>query len=99
LRNYSTLAEGLHLSLKNGIVRFISVLAVAGLFLEALVYSFFYREVLSAIFVIISAWPLIIPSQVRSGNKLLLAGWSLSCLCSSVFTLLPVEKGEDVTLV
>lgn len=37
LRNYSTLAEGLYLSLQKGIVRFIFVIAIALLFLEALV--------------------------------------------------------------
>lgn len=42
LRNYSTLAEGLYLSLKNGFVRFISVLIVALLFLEALVRDSYF---------------------------------------------------------
>ncbi|CEP18123.1 hypothetical protein [Parasitella parasitica] len=99
LRNYRSLSGALHLGVKIGIVRFFVAVVAALLFLEALVFSFFHREMLSAMFVLISAWPLAMPSRVRSENKFLLAGWALSCICSSVFTLLPVEKGQDINLV
>ncbi|KAL9542159.1 hypothetical protein MBANPS3_008753 [Mucor bainieri] len=99
LRNYRSLSEALRLGIQNGIVKSVAVVIAALVFLEALVFSFFYREMLTAIFVVLSAWPLIMPSRVRSENKLLLAGWCVSCLCTSVFTLLPVEKGEDLNMV
>lgn len=99
LRNYHSLSEALRLGIQNGIVKSIGVVIAALVFLEALVFSFFYREMITVIFVVLSAWPLMMPSRVRSENKLLLAGWFVSCLCTSVFTLLPVEKGEDLNMV
>ncbi|KAI9475586.1 MAG: Phosphatidylinositolglycan class N-domain-containing protein [Benjaminiella poitrasii] len=97
--NCRVLLEALRLSLKNGFVRFAFIIISSLLFLEALVYSFFYREILSAIFVIISAWPFMMSSRIRRENKLLMFTWIVSCLCTSVFTLLPVEKGEDISIV
>ncbi|CAG8609020.1 6661_t:CDS:10 [Rhizophagus irregularis] len=67
--------------------------------LEIFVYSYFERSILSGCFVLGVLWPLIMPSSFRSENKLLLLYWSISCLASSIFTLLPVEKGEDILLV
>ncbi|CAO0798155.1 unnamed protein product [Mucor circinelloides] len=99
LRNYRSLSEALRLGIQNGIVKSVAVVIAALVFLEALVFSFFYREMLTAIFILLSAWPLIMPSRVRSENKLLLAGWSVSCICTSIFTLLPVEKGQDLNMV
>jgi len=78
------------------------VLLVIGILagLETLVYSYFHRETLSIAFIIAAAWPLFMSSSVRSGgSRLLLPLWSTSCLATSVFTLLPVEKGEDVMMV
>ncbi|KAG0164960.1 Glycosyl phosphatidyl inositol anchor synthesis [Apophysomyces sp. BC1034] len=76
----------------------LSVLAVL-LSLEALVYSFFRREVLSVCFILLAAWPLVMPAKIRKQSRSLTAGWSAACICTSIFTLLPVEKGEDITLV
>ncbi|GBB85942.1 hypothetical protein RclHR1_12390004 [Rhizophagus clarus] len=67
--------------------------------LEIFVYSYFERSILSGCFVLGALWPLIMPSSFRSENKLLLFYWSMSCLASGIFTLLPVEKGEDILLV
>jgi phosphatidylinositol glycan class N len=63
------------------------------------VCSFFYREVLSVIFLILSAWPLVMPAKIHKNHQSLLHGWTISCICTSVFTLLPVEKGENITVV
>jgi phosphatidylinositol glycan class N len=98
-RNYRSLSGALRIGIQNGIARSVVLIIAALLFLEALVFSFFYREMLSIIFVVLSVWPLIMPSRVRVENKALLAGWAVSCICTSVFTLLPVEKGEDINLV
>ncbi|KAI7897565.1 GPI ethanolamine phosphate transferase 1 [Cokeromyces recurvatus] len=38
-------------------------------------------------------------SRIRKENKALMFVWSASCLCTSVFTLLPVEKGENISVV
>ncbi|CAG8527508.1 10714_t:CDS:10 [Funneliformis caledonium] len=67
--------------------------------LELFVYSYFERSILSVCFVLAALWPLVMPLNVRSDNKLLLIYWSGSCLASSIFTLMPVEKGEDISLV
>jgi phosphatidylinositol glycan class N len=39
------------------------------------------------------------PPKIHRNHKSLLVGWSISCLCTSVFTLLPVEKGENIMVV
>ncbi|KAI8581187.1 hypothetical protein K450DRAFT_233511 [Umbelopsis ramanniana AG] len=68
--------------------------------LETLVYSYFRREILSAALILAAIWPLFMPSSAKNeGSPLLLPLWSMSCLATSVFTLLPVEKGEDIRLV
>ncbi|CEI92103.1 hypothetical protein RMCBS344292_06375 [Rhizopus microsporus] len=58
--------------------------------------SYFHREVLSAIFIGLSAWPCVMPSYVRQEKGKLTTAWSLFCIFTSVFTLLPVEKGESI---
>ncbi|CAG8432974.1 11035_t:CDS:10 [Diversispora eburnea] len=68
------------------------------LVLEVFVYSYFERSVLSFCFGLLAFWPLFISSEIRSQNVILFMSWFISCLASSVFTLLPVEKGEDITL-
>ncbi|KAG9304272.1 hypothetical protein G9A89_019834 [Geosiphon pyriformis] len=67
--------------------------------LEVLVYSYFERSVLTACFVLAALWPATMPSNFRDVNGKLLVVWSGSCIVSSLFMLLPVEKGEDITLV
>ncbi|KAJ1914500.1 Glycosyl phosphatidyl inositol anchor synthesis [Tieghemiomyces parasiticus] len=69
--------------------------------LELLVASYFHRSVLSAGFVGLSVWPHLsrvgtVATLVKSPTPYL---WSVFCLATSVFTLLPVEKGEDVSLI
>lgn len=59
---------------------------VAGL--ELMVFSYFYREVYSACFVVLGLWG---ASTSRA--------WLVSCLGMSVFTLLPVEYGDSTNLV
>ncbi|RHZ74179.1 hypothetical protein Glove_227g81 [Diversispora epigaea] len=68
------------------------------LVLEVFVYSYFERSVLSFCFGLLAFWPLFISSEIRSQNVFLFISWFISCFASSVFTLLPVEKGEDITL-
>ncbi|KAF9158836.1 Glycosyl phosphatidyl inositol anchor synthesis [Mortierella sp. AD011] len=77
---------------------FISVLGYI-IALEILVYSYFNRAVLSVCFLFLSLWPLFLPSGVQRNSALLMVSWSLSCLGTSIFTLLPVEMAENQTLI
>ncbi|KAI7886618.1 PigN-domain-containing protein [Lichtheimia hyalospora FSU 10163] len=99
IHNKSTLTIGLRLAANAGIAKFIFTGAAVIAVLEALVYSFFRREVLSVCFVLASVWPLTMPAPMRQKHPLLLSAWALACISTSVFTLLPVEKGEDISLV
>ncbi|KAF9134927.1 Glycosyl phosphatidyl inositol anchor synthesis [Mortierella sp. 14UC] len=67
--------------------------------LEILVYSYFNRGILSICFMFLALWPAFLPAAVQRNNTLLMASWSLSCLGTSIFTLLPVEMGEDKMLI
>ncbi|CAO3591014.1 unnamed protein product [Absidia cylindrospora] len=67
--------------------------------LETLVYSFFVREMLTIIFILISFWPLVMPGGIRRNKTLLLVGWTLCCYCTSIFTALPVEMDANIMLV
>ncbi|CAG8546284.1 15499_t:CDS:10, partial [Cetraspora pellucida] len=67
--------------------------------LEILVYSYFERSTLSICFLLAALWPWLTSSKLRSENTMLFVAWTISCLFTSTFTLLPVEKGEDISLV
>ncbi|KAG0205882.1 Glycosyl phosphatidyl inositol anchor synthesis [Mortierella sp. GBA30] len=67
--------------------------------LEILVYSYFNRAILSVCFMFLALWPAFLPSSVQRNSTLLMASWSASCLGTSIFTLLPVEMGEDQMLI
>ncbi|KAF9914854.1 Glycosyl phosphatidyl inositol anchor synthesis, partial [Lobosporangium transversale] len=66
--------------------------------LEILVYSYFNRAILSICFLFLALWPVFLPASVQRNNTMSMVSWSLSCLGTSIFTLLPVEMGEDQTL-
>ncbi|CAG8693735.1 3830_t:CDS:2, partial [Gigaspora rosea] len=66
---------------------------------QSTVYSYFERNILSICFVLAALCPWFISSKIRTGNSLWFFAWTISCLFTSIFTLLPVEKGEDITLV
>ncbi|KAF9957992.1 Glycosyl phosphatidyl inositol anchor synthesis, partial [Mortierella alpina] len=67
--------------------------------LEILVYSYFNRAILSVCFMFLALWPAFLPTSVQRNSALLMASWSVSCLGTSIFTLLPVEMGEDQMLI
>lgn len=66
--------------------------------LEILVYSYFNRGILSVCLMFLALWPLFLPAAVQRNNTLLMVSWSLSCLGTSIFTLLPVEIDESQSL-
>ncbi|KAG0324194.1 Glycosyl phosphatidyl inositol anchor synthesis [Dissophora globulifera] len=67
--------------------------------LEILVYSYFNRAILSVCFLFLALWPVALPANVQRNSFMLMVSWSVSCLGTSIFTLLPVEKGEDKLLI
>ncbi|KAF9336058.1 Glycosyl phosphatidyl inositol anchor synthesis [Podila minutissima] len=67
--------------------------------LEILVYSYFNRGILSVCFMFLALWPLFLPAAVQRNNTLLMVSWSVSCLGTSIFTLLPVEIDESQSLI
>ncbi|KAI9267946.1 Phosphatidylinositolglycan class N-domain-containing protein [Phascolomyces articulosus] len=99
LRHRNTLMAGLQLATESGWGVFLLGIATFILTMEALVYSFFKREVLSVCFIFLAIWPVVASKRMRSEHLKLSLAWIGACSCTSVFTLLPVEKGEDINLV
>lgn len=68
--------------------------------LELLVFSYFERSLLSYALIAFSFMvPLLLGSKFRSKNPLLICYWSVSCIITSVFTFLPVQQEENISLV
>ncbi|OCL10487.1 GPI ethanolamine phosphate transferase 1 [Glonium stellatum] len=67
--------------------------------LEALVQSYFHREVFTVCYLLASAWPALYGSKFVKQNAILVATWAMSCSFMSVFTLLPANKVEDLSLI
>ncbi|KAJ3081207.1 Glycosyl phosphatidyl inositol anchor synthesis [Quaeritorhiza haematococci] len=64
------------------------------------VYSYFSREILTpCLFLAGLVWPFTMPKPFRSRHGPLLISWAVFSCLTGVFTLLPVEKGQDVVLV
>ncbi|KAI9303299.1 GPI ethanolamine phosphate transferase 1 [Cunninghamella echinulata] len=99
IQNIGTLTSSLNIITQNGYLKPIMVVIGTIGVLEALVYSFFEREVLTALFILLSFWPLVMNQKVKTEHPYLLKMWTISCWCTSVFTLLPVEKDADIMLV
>ncbi|KAI8099624.1 Phosphatidylinositolglycan class N-domain-containing protein [Halteromyces radiatus] len=99
IQNVGTLRISGDLVLKQGYFKPVMTVMSTLLILEALVYSFFEREILSVIFILISFWPLVMPDKMKKNHISLLAIWMLGCWSTSIFTMLPVEKDADIMLV
>ncbi|EEP77820.1 hypothetical protein UREG_02669 [Uncinocarpus reesii 1704] len=67
--------------------------------LQALVQSYFHREIYTACYLIAGFWPVFYGFSFLSRNKLLVATWFVGCGLLSVFTLLPVLKTEDSNMI
>ncbi|KAF9971256.1 Glycosyl phosphatidyl inositol anchor synthesis [Actinomortierella ambigua] len=96
--------KGLIQAIQNGTraygwLKSLGAVALYVLALEMLVYSYFNRAVLSICFFFLAMWPVFLPGAVKRNSGLLMICWSVSCLGTSIFTLLPVEKGEDSALI
>lgn len=65
--------------------------------LEALVQSYFYREILTVCFVLGAFWPIAYGTKFLGSHAFLSAAWAIGCWLMSTFTLLPVIKIESIT--
>ncbi|ORY09517.1 GPI ethanolamine phosphate transferase 1 [Clohesyomyces aquaticus] len=76
----------------------LSVLGCIGL-LEALVQSYFHREIFTICYLLAISWPAFYGKDFIEKNVLLVLTWATSCMAMSVFTLLPANKVEDLSLI
>ncbi|PSN69274.1 PigN-domain-containing protein [Corynespora cassiicola Philippines] len=76
----------------------LSTLGFFGL-LEALVQSYFHREIFSVCYLIAASWPAFYGSEFMKKNLPSACLWIVSCLAMSVFTLLPANKSDNITLI
>ncbi|OQD73675.1 hypothetical protein PENDEC_c014G01316 [Penicillium decumbens] len=76
----------------------LQVLAFLGV-LEALVQSYFHRQILTVCFALGALWPGAYSLSFVRNHAFLTATWALGCCLMSTFTLLPVVKIEDVTTI
>ncbi|DAA72819.1 TPA_exp: Uncharacterized protein A8136_5349 [Trichophyton benhamiae CBS 112371] len=67
--------------------------------LQGLVQSYFNREIYTYCYLLGSVWPALYGFDFLNKNKLLSAAWTISCICMSIFTLLPVGKQDDADTV
>ncbi|ORX61618.1 PigN-domain-containing protein [Hesseltinella vesiculosa] len=97
--NWGTFSLAMQRIQQQGYLTLMLVLIGTLVSMESLVYSFFCREVLSTLFIILSLWPVIINKDMQRSHRPLLALWTVTCWATSIFTLLPVEKEADIMLV
>ncbi|KAK2739565.1 Glycosyl phosphatidyl inositol anchor synthesis [Myotisia sp. PD_48] len=76
----------------------LKIFAYIGL-LQALVQSYFHREIYTMCYLFASLWPLLYGVDFVRRNKLVVATWSVGCGMLSIFTLLPVIKVDSASLV
>ncbi|KAL4787598.1 Phosphatidylinositolglycan class N-domain-containing protein [Aspergillus varians] len=67
--------------------------------LEALVHSYFQREIYTLCFILGAFWPLFYGVRFLRQHAVLGGTWAVGCLLMSTFTLLPANKVEDVTTI
>ncbi|KKK23926.1 GPI-anchor biosynthetic protein [Aspergillus ochraceoroseus] len=67
--------------------------------LEALVHSYFQREIYTVCFILGAFWPLFYGFGFLKKHAALSATWAVGCLLMSTFTLLPAIKVEDINTI
>ncbi|KAI9732570.1 MAG: Glycosyl phosphatidyl inositol anchor synthesis [Cirrosporium novae-zelandiae] len=67
--------------------------------LEALVQSYFHREIFTLCFILGAIWPLSYGVTFVKQNSPLIGTWVIGCVFMSTFTLLPVVKVEDINII
>ncbi|KAK6004272.1 hypothetical protein QM012_009122 [Aureobasidium pullulans] len=79
--------------------RVILSIAASLAFLEAMVQSYYHRQIYTIVYLIATAWPLFYGATFVKSNLGLRTTWIFSCSAMSVFTLLLAKKIEDLTLI
>ncbi|KNE88786.1 hypothetical protein PSTG_17790 [Puccinia striiformis f. sp. tritici PST-78] len=69
--------------------------------LESMVLGYFHRMAWTVGWIVIGVlWPsLALSPRFKEENASLLKAWSAASICTSVFTILPVEKGESLPVI
>ncbi|OSS47512.1 hypothetical protein B5807_07243 [Epicoccum nigrum] len=67
--------------------------------LQALVQSYFHREIYTACYLLAATWPAFYGGSFMKQNMGTVATWVLSCVTMSSFTLLPANKAENIPLI
>ncbi|KAL4937643.1 hypothetical protein BDV06DRAFT_69723 [Aspergillus oleicola] len=67
--------------------------------LEALVQSYFQREIYTLCFVLGALWPVFYGVNFLQKHAALCGTWTVGCLLMSTFTLLPANKVEDISTI
>ncbi|OKL62507.1 GPI ethanolamine phosphate transferase 1 [Talaromyces atroroseus] len=67
--------------------------------LEALVQSYFHREIFTVCFILAAFWPLFYGTGFISRHLSLISAWAIGCALMSTFTLLPVVMVENTTTI
>ncbi|KAL4889549.1 Phosphatidylinositolglycan class N-domain-containing protein [Aspergillus ambiguus] len=88
-----------HVSSASGYITFGAQLLLFLGVLEALVQSYFQREIYTVCFIYGAFWPCVYGFSFLKKNKFLCASWTVGCLLMSTFTLLPAVKTEDVNTI
>ncbi|RFU72669.1 gpi ethanolamine phosphate transferase 1 [Trichoderma arundinaceum] len=65
----------------------------------SLALGYDHREILTGLFILGAAWPIMWGTSFIRSNALLSTAWAISCLVMSTFTLLPAMKVENVDLI
>lgn len=88
-----------HVSSKSDVTKL--VFAAAGFFgfLQALVQSYFIREIYTICYLLATCWPALYGQEFVRKNLGITTTWVASCIGMSVFTMLPANKAEDVRFV
>ncbi|KAB8349775.1 hypothetical protein FH972_023789 [Carpinus fangiana] len=76
----------------------LKVVAYIGL-IEALVHSYFHREIYTICYLAAVAWPAFYGKDFYRQNKILCITWAICCASMSSFTLLPANKVENIGMV
>ncbi|CAO2652952.1 Nn.00g023630.m01.CDS01 [Neocucurbitaria sp. VM-36] len=77
------------------------VLSTVGFFglIEALVQSYFVREIYTICYLLATCWPAVYGPEFIRKNLGTVTTWVLSCIIMSAFTMLPANKQEDTRLI
>ncbi|CBX90965.1 Glycosyl phosphatidyl inositol anchor synthesis [Plenodomus lingam] len=88
-----------HVQSKGEVVKLVlGALGFLGL-LQALVQSYFIREIYTICYLLATLWPAVYGTEFMRKHKGTVATWVSSCMAMSVFTMLPANKAEDVRLI